>query len=58
MVTDVWAMRAAGITGRDKLTARMYTLVAAAYLQAAEGTGYSAAAIQAVAWTVIRGGAE
>lgn len=52
---DVWAMRAAGSDDIAPRTPAQYAEIADAYVTVAREHGVPASAVQAVAWTVIRG---
>jgi hypothetical protein len=54
VTVDVWAARAAGVDP-DRLTPRLYELVAGAYIAAAQEVGVPPAVLQAIVWTEIRG---
>lgn len=52
---DVWAMRAAGSDDIAPRTPTHYAEIAEAYVTVAREYGIPASALQAVAWTVVRG---
>lgn len=58
VVVDVWAMRAAGVLGRESVTAGQYASIAVAYTDAAERLGVAPRTLQATTWVTIRGGAS
>jgi hypothetical protein len=57
VTVDVWAMRAAGLSGKTSPTRRQYADIAAAYRRVAKDFGMSPAMAQATAWIVVRGSA-